>query len=361
MLYTKLAPCFLFYLGELVNPANPLVMSLDEMDVGGNIKEDIFPAAVQAMTVSETTYGYPTLLCGNFITSIGPVTTEKCPINKGVASQSEYQTALETCATNFGNSQEDFKTLLFGKMSDVYGWYLPYLYLDGYIDTKGDSSLEQAVEDLKHGTVDSDVCENLRWFFGLCDNSDTGKNKCKDGTVSSSEVPSSVVDKESVLMFSFSETLAKVLKKADDRNRGPQSLASVSLGNQNLLLQFTDGLVVSRKRWMEHADDKKDAITQFMKFFTSSTFRYKLAYGVDLNKPQVRYLLMPNKDFYEAPSPAAYDPIYSHARKFLSTALPAPLLENKSEIQKVLNDKCLHITVSAKEQNRDSPKRKNEL
>lgn len=71
------------------------------MNIGENIKRDMFSAAVEAMTVDETTYGYPTLLCGNFISSIGPVTTEKCPINKGAASQSVYQEALNTCKANF--------------------------------------------------------------------------------------------------------------------------------------------------------------------------------------------------------------------------------------------------------------------
>ena len=67
-------------------------------------------------------------------------------------------------------------------------------------------------------------------------------------------------------MFAFSEKLASVVKMANDRKRGPQSLASVSLGNNNnVLLQFTDGLVVSRNRWKE--SNKQGAIRQFMEFF----------------------------------------------------------------------------------------------
>ena len=59
---------------------------------------------------------------------------------------------------------------------------------------------------------------------------------------------------------------------------------------------------------------------------------------------------MPNKDFYEAPSPAAYDPIYSNAREFLPTALPAPSLtdQQRSDIQKVLDDKCLTVSANNK-------------
>lgn len=68
----------------------------------------------------------------------------------------------------------------------------PIIYLDGYIDQYGasESSLKTALNNLEEGIVDTDVCEKLRWLFGLCKNSDTSENKCKDGTVSSSAVPS---------------------------------------------------------------------------------------------------------------------------------------------------------------------------
>ena len=349
------------YSGELVQPKIYL-MSLDEMGIKGTINDDMFPAAVQAMTVDETIYGYPTLLCGNLVTSIGPVSTEDCPMNIGTASQKDYKDALERCQTNFINPEKpnSFNVLLFGKMSDEDGWYLPYIYLDGYIDKHGESSLKQAVQDLEQGNVDHDVCEELRWFFGLCKSITDDANKCKQGSVSSGSIQDSIVDHKSVLMFSFSEKLANVLKSANDDQRGPQALASVPLSDQNnLLLQFTDGLVVSKKRWAEHEEDKRDAIKQFMRFFSSPTFRYKLAYGVDLKQPQVRYLLMPNKDFYQSPSPAAFDPIYGNARKFLDKAVPAPALKNKKDIQKLLNEECL--TDSDKKHKRNAPRRKNEL
>ena len=349
---------------ELVNPDNsdnPLVMPLDEMGLKGSIDEDMFPAAVQAMTnlKDEKIYGYPTLLCGNLVTSIGPVSTDKCPINKGRSSLTEYKNAFKACSDDFiGIDQYPFKILLIGKMMDDGGWYLPYIYLDGYIDRYGRSTVQEAVEKLENGDVDEELCTELNWFIDQCKDQSTGDNICRKGPMSSNQVESSIVDFESVLMFSFSEKLAEVLKTCGENVRKPQALASISLGEENNMLQFTDGLVISKERWMAHDEVNRDAIKQFVKFFTSLSFRYKLAYGFDLNKPQVRYLLMPNVAFYKAPFPAAYDPIYSDARAFLQNAVPAPALKNKAGIQSTLEEKCLQPDGSKR---RVVPKRKSEL
>ena len=142
----------------------------------------------------------------------------------------------------------------------------------------------------ENGIVDSALCEELRWFIGLCQNQDKTENKYKDGSMSTNDIQVSIINHKAVVIFSFSEKLSEVLKKCPTQ-RTPQALASVSLGDHNnLMFQFTDGVVVSKERWMAHEEDKGDAIKQFVKMFTSSTFHYKLAYGVDLKKPQVRYL-----------------------------------------------------------------------
>lgn len=339
-----------------MKPDTALVMTLDEMGLKGSIEEDIFPAAVEAMTRDGAIYGYPTLLCGNVVTSISPVVTTECPINKGRDPLTKYKSAFKTCEERFLDSVQTgpFETLLVGKMTDDGGWYLPYIYLDGYIDKYGKSSLTKAVKDLEENVVDAGLCKELNWFIDLCQTKGQKANKCRDGSMSTSDILDSIVNHKGVLMFSFSEMLAEVLRKCPN-SRMPQALASVPLGDENIMLQFTDGLVVSKEQWMAHEEDKRDAIKQFVQMFTSLTFRYKLAYGVDLNKPQVRYLLMPNRDFYETPSPAAFDPIYSNAMKFLKVAVPAPALKNKSEVQKLLERECLQTKIRA------LPKRKSEL
>lgn len=98
-----------------------------------------------------------------------------------------------------------------GKINDNDGWYLPYIYLDGYIDKHGKSSLAKAVEELEgeKGVVDSALCEELRWFIGLCQTQDKDENKCKDGSMSTSDIQESIINRIAVVMFSFSEKLSK--------------------------------------------------------------------------------------------------------------------------------------------------------
>ena len=71
------------------------------------------------------------------------------------------------------------------------------------------------------------------------------EHKCTEGSVSSSDIANSTVGYESVLKFSFSEKFKAniILKNTNNNQCGPQTLASVSLDNENVLLQFTDGLV----------------------------------------------------------------------------------------------------------------------
>ena len=136
---------------------------------------------------------------------------------------------------------------------------------------------------------------------------------------------------------------------------------SVSMGPENNLLQFTDGLVVSRSQW-ESDTTKQVAIAEFIKFFTSTSFRYKLAYGFDLNWPQIRYLLMPNKDFYDK-TPAQYDPIYSDAFPLLQGAVPAPPLseQDRIRIQVLLNEQCIPTIGPKANPKYKAPGRKTEL
>ena len=48
------------------NPTESLIMTVNEMSIGGNINENMFEAAVAAMHMHDELYGYPTLVCGKF-------------------------------------------------------------------------------------------------------------------------------------------------------------------------------------------------------------------------------------------------------------------------------------------------------
>ena len=323
---------------------NPnILVNLSVIDPSGNMTQNMFPAAMDAVTKNVYKLGFPTLLCGNFITSIGPVSATECPIKQGRVAYSEYQEAIACCKKNFiESSWSSYSTPLVGKMMGA--WYLPFIYLDGYIDMYGREFLTTAVHKLKQGKVDVELCKHLRWFTGQCCNTG-GENKCTDDEVSSDDIPNMIKNYTSLMMFSFSERLSEVLKDVDF-DRQAYALTSVSMGDENYLLQFTDALVVSRSQW-EMSTEQSEAIRMFAEFFTDTKFRYKLAYGFDLDKPQVRYLLMPNRDFYEK-TPAAYDPIYKDAFPFLQEAVAAPGLSQQelSAMATLLKNQCINPPVN---------------
>jgi len=50
-------------------------------------------------------------------------------------------------------------------MNDDLGWYLPFMYLDGYIDQHGPFSVAKGVADVVKGVVDEELCFRLSWFM----------------------------------------------------------------------------------------------------------------------------------------------------------------------------------------------------
>ena len=197
-----------------INPTESLIMTVNEMSIyfGGHINENMFEAAVAAMRMHGELYGYPTLVCGNFVTSIGPASTAECPINQGRVPFDDYHKALETCKKNFVEpSWSNYTTVLLGKMSDNDGWYLPFIYLDGYVDIHGRDSVAEALGELELGNVDQILCKKLRWFTDLCRNIETGENSCTQEFDNESIIIDNVKNHKSLLMFSFSEILATLI------------------------------------------------------------------------------------------------------------------------------------------------------
>lgn len=319
---------------------------METQEVGAHIDwGNMFPAAIEAGRRAYIEFAYPTLLCGNFILAMTPASPGDCPIDRGTTSFFEYKSVLETCKSNL-MGWSPYKRLVAGKMSDEYGWYLPYIYLDGYIDIYGAERLQNGIEELEKGKVDTTLCERLRWFTGLCDyEGGQPKNICLDPP-DDYDFIKDVVDHQSVLQFSFSEKLSLDVKLMADSNRMVHGLSSVSMGEENRLLQFTDSLVVSRQQWRQGVE-KQIAIREFIEMFTSLQMRYKIAFGFDLKIPQTRYLLMPLKSFY-LKTEAAYNPIYRDAALFLQTAVPAPVLNNKKKLQEILMKRCINVEVDKK-------------
>ena len=55
-------------------------------------------------------------------------------------------------------------------MNDIYGNYVPMLYIDGYIDINGKTSAREAIDFVLADQFDEDLCNRLSWFTALCRN-----------------------------------------------------------------------------------------------------------------------------------------------------------------------------------------------
>lgn len=315
---------------------------MDIREITG-MPEDTLPAAKNAVKLDGKYYGYPTLLCGNFLIGLSPTSPVLCPLRSGRSDFHHFQFATTLCEFTMDFFHPNYKRLYGGKMNDDDGWYLPFLYLDGYIDVHGEDTVAQAKQDVLAGKVDRQVCENLQWLISRC--SADGRNKCYqdfDGSyVNKKEnVYTDIKDQKTMHFFGYSEKIGEVKKLA---KVSPYAAISWPLGDSTHMLQFTDALVVSKKLWSSAGEDKKNAIREFIKFFTGFNLRRKIALGEDLDPPQNRYLLQATEEFY---TKVSHDhPLYSEFYSELQTAVAAPVLSDaeKKNMQQILQTKCVYI------------------
>ena len=68
--------------------------------------------------------------CCEFIIQLTP-DYKRCNLRVARADYYTFYGVMETCKT-----VDAWDRMLGGKMNDKYGWYLPFIYIDGYIDIK---------------------------------------------------------------------------------------------------------------------------------------------------------------------------------------------------------------------------------
>ena len=314
-----------------------------------SLPDDIMPAAVGAVAINGELYAYPTLLCGNFlITLVPPGNEENCPLRNARVNYNAFLSTMGTCKANI-LSTGDWRRILGGKMNDDSGWYLPFLYIDGYIDIHGIESVGKAVDELVRGVVDPKVCERLNWYISCCDDK-TGEveNKCYEDfegsyVQNSDNLYTDIKNGETAFYFGFSENLALIER---DLDRDSYAAISGPLGNMNNLLQFTDALVINKARWNAANEEKRNAITAFVNYFLSNSLRQKIAMGDDLNPTRVRYLLQSTKTFYQSTN----DTIYQDLFWSLERAVAAPSLTGlqKKTMEANLEALCIKFLQSKK-------------
>ena len=308
-----------------------------------SLPDDVMPASASAVMINGTFYGYPSLACGNFIIGLTPGNEINCPLRISRVDYDAFHEGMNTCKSNLLVTERR-RRILGGKMNDGYGWYLPFLYVDGYIDVHGMCSVEEAVENVLKEEVDGDVCERLSWYIGCCDDKDElVENKCYydfNGSYvqSSSNVFTDIKQGETLFFFGFSEKLAVILQET---NLEYYAAISGPLGPYNHLLQFTDALVINKARWEMADEEKKNAIRAFAHYFLSPSLRERITLGVDLSPPQTRYLLPATETFYMKTQNTIYQDIYWSLKR----AVAAPSLSNDQRVsmETVLSEKCVTL------------------
>ena len=218
-------------LAELVD--RNLVMKLDNAHASGNM----LPAAVEAVKIKGDAYGYPTLVCGNFLIGLNPASNEVCALKRAKEDFTSLFEILNQCYEEFiMPNYRSHERLLGGRMNDTYGWYLPFIYLDGYIDRHGPFSITKAVSELREGTVDEELCDRLTWYINWCSFEES--NKCSDPRVygnyvtNKEQVYTDIATDKSLFFYGFSEKLSEVIRESE-RRKDSYAIISSPLGEES--------------------------------------------------------------------------------------------------------------------------------
>ena len=303
--------------------------------------DDLFPEALDAVEYDNKYYAYPTLLCGNFLIGLSPATSDSCDLESGRYTYDNFSNILTQC-DGVLSSYPTYERLLGGKMNDVYGYYLPEMYVDGYIDMYGSDKAQEAVDNVLAGNIDMTLCSRMTNYVGACSDGagSPPNNKCfykyTDSYVEESDnIYTDIKNKKTMLYFGFSEKLAEIKKD----NPGMTAYAAISapLGDSGYLLQYTDALVVSASSWNSADNAKKDAMIDFINFFTSQNLRESIIFGKDLSPQATRYLLQANKQVYSSIE-ATSDPVIVDLYWALQRGVHTPINDDtvRAKMQQML-------------------------
>ena len=302
---------------------------------------NIFPEALEAVEYDDQYYAYPTLLCGNFLIGLSPASSSTCDLESARRTYTDFENTLTKCEKLL-SSYPTYERLLGGKMNDVYGYYLPDMYIDGYIDMYGSDKAQEAIDNVLSGVVDMGLCSRLTEYVGGC-RDETGPpphNKCyynyTDSYMEDSDnIYADITEKKTMLYFGFSEKLGLI--KKDNPGIKAYTAISAPMGDSSYLLQYTDALVVSKESWNESSEEKKQAIIDFVNFFTGIGLREAIMFGMDLSPPTTRYLLQANQLVYSTKK-AIDDPIIDDLKWALDRGIHTPLTDTslREKMQEML-------------------------
>ena len=305
-------------LGEMVDEG--VVQELDLSKLGLH-QDDFLDSCMDAVTYKETCYGVPTLSCAQFLLELVA----------GDGDETEVLCSLETGDKSFKNLPEvvEHHRHVFKGTSEHVGdsrgkWTFPMMYLDAYTAVNGSKSFLEGAQAPINVADDSEVLKHM---------------KCTWSNDASEEDDS---ESDHVMKYGYSELLGQFM--ADKMREGKKIHASCimapPLGADDNLLTYTDAIVFNKESF---SDGKRaEAITKFMKFYTSLSFRNKFAAGTDLKEPHPpRYVMISRKDFYTEGFGAS-DKNYKNLHPTLLSSVAVPnhgFYAKVPEMNRVLEEK----------------------
>lgn len=314
------------------------VLEMNEKTMNDTVDiENYFEANIDSVRYGKNYFGFPTLTCGNFITQLQKDGESFIELNdrnykefiSSLRNAKDASVSNQTCGLPRSKcSNSKFIRLLSGKINDTDGdgWYLPYIYLDAFMDTKGGEQLGKEIQNVLNEKPNAEVIQQLKTFFGFF------RDNC--GAFDQVDIIDDVVAREGGHYFGFSESLSKILKKSKYVNMKVRKVFTPPFGESNHALLYTDALVINKKKFKNADMDTRKAVIEFVKFFTSDSFRREFVMGENLKPNRVLYLLVPNKNFYKETS----NPVYKTYSNILEKGINAPeLYENdRKKMQSIL-------------------------
>lgn len=218
-----------------------------------------FKANIDAVYKDGQYWAYPTLACGNFIIELTHNNEKMVQLrDKDYKAFSESADKAEHDLVD----KSYHARLLGGKIDDTSGWYLPFIYLDGFIDLHSPENLSAAINNVINGKPDLRLIKRLQEFVKYFQDTEGHYEESEDNIIKN------IMSGKTVFLFGFSEKLGEVLAKTNGQIKAYGAL-SPTMGFQNRILVFTDGLVTNKARYENASVDKRKAINEFIKFFTS--------------------------------------------------------------------------------------------
>lgn len=280
-------------LGELID--SQLVRA---WPVGPPGRSDWHPAALQAVTVGDSSYGIPHWLCGHFVFSRERAIVEASSAQELAAALSKATPGTPGVAAKFAGN-----------------WDLTALYLDAWVDTYGGVASEAMLP-----PRDSVVIESLLAVARECRVG--GSNPCLEGGSlgGSAEAAAEAFAGGQVDAFiGFSEHLHPMLRRA---GRDPTiKLALAPLGTGNRPIVFVDALVLRRNCHRACAA----AARAFATHLNQPETHAWITMAQDAGPRAIpRYLMPATLSAYRQPALAA-DPYYPRILSAVEGAIPFPI------------------------------------